>query len=330
MVDELDLDELPQGKIHRLRVLMVHNGLSRSIRVPVLVARGDKPGPVFGLTAALHGNELNGIPVIHRLFDSLDPGTMRGSVVAVVVANVPGYLLHQRAYSEGSDLNHLFPGKANGNASQVYAHRLLHRVVNRFSYLVDLHTASFGRVNSLYVRADMTNQLTAQMAQLLRPQIIVHNPPSDHTLRGAAEDLNIPAITAEIGNPSRFHRDFIKRSLAGLRSILGHVGILGRRTAAPSATPVLCSDSAWLYTDHGGLLEVFPDVTDVVEKGQLIARLSNAFGDVVREYHAPSRGVVIGKSVDPVSETGARILHLGQIAAPDDPRFAAIAPPKGD
>src|SRR5690606_27127160 len=174
-----------------------------------------------------------------------------------------------------------------------------------FDYLVDLHTASFGRVNSLYVRAEMTHPATAEMAYLQRPQIILHNPPSDGTLRGAADEFGIPAITVEIGNPHQFQPNFIKRALVGLRAALGEVGMVSRRNLAMGGPlPILCEKSRWLYTDHGGLLEVFPEVTQRVTRGEVVARLRNAFGDVLREYRAPYDGVVIGKSNNPTGVSG--------------------------
>lgn len=312
--NRLIVDELPRGRKSRLSIELVHDGLGRSIKVPVIVARGDKEGPVFGVTAAVHGNEINGIPVIHRLLERLDLKKLRGTVVAVVVVNVPGYLMHQRNFIDGTDLNHIMPGKPDGNVAEVYGHRLIERIVREFNYLVDLHTASFGRLNSLYVRADMTHPVTAQMAYLQRPQLILHDPPSDRTLRGAAMELDIPAITVEIRDPHRFQNESIKKSLIGLRSVLSEVGMLSKRTVALGPAPVLCEGSQWLYTDHGGLLEVFPDVTDTVNAGECVARLSNIFGDVIREYNAPCDGVVIGKSNNPVGQTGARILHHGSVA----------------
>ena len=309
-VQSLDLQDLPHGCLTRLKVVLTHDGLGQPIWVPVMVFRGEKPGPVFGITAALHGNEVNGIPVIHRLFQKLDRN-LRGTVVAVPVVNVPGYNARIRTFTDGRDLNTLMPGSEHGNDANAYAYRLSDRIIRHFNYLVDLHTASFGRINSLYVRADLTDETTAKMAYLQRPQIILQNQPSDGTLRGHAMDLGIPAITVEIGNPHRFQPEFIKLSLAGLRAVLSEAGMMRKRHRAPSPPPVLCRDSYWIYADHGGLLEVFPNVTEEVEKGQVIARLSNVFGEVIREYRAPENGIVIGKSVDPVGQTGARILHLG-------------------
>jgi predicted deacylase len=312
LVDALDLAAVPQGTVARLMVQLTHDGMGQSIRVPVLVARGERPGPVFGVTAALHGNEINGIPVIHRLFEWLDPRALRGTLVAVVVANVMGFERRARKLA-GFDLNHLFPGQPDGNAPQVYAHRLIDRIVRHFDYLVDLHTASTGRVNSLYVRADLDNPDALRMATLQRPQIILDDPPSDHTLRGHADELGIPAITVEIGNPQRFQHEMIKRSLVGLRAVIAEAGMVPRRKVSLGAAPVVCSSSRWMYTHVGGLLEVLPGCTDRVREGEMVARVTNIFGDPICVYHAPHDGIVIGKSVDPVAETGARILHLGVV-----------------
>lgn len=319
VVQELDVESLATGRFHRLEVDIVTDDLGRQTRLPMIVARGHKPGPVFGLTAGIHGNEINGIPVIHRLMDRLELTKLRGTVAAVVVVNTPGFLRHQREFRDGTDLNHIFPGREPGKEAQVFVHRFFNRVARRFNYLLDLHTASFGRVNSLYVRADMTNEHTARMAYLQRPSIIVHNPASDTTLRGAAMDAGIPAITVEIGNPQRFQKDFIRNSLVGVRAVLGDLGLTPKRKLALGAAPIICERSQWMYTDRGGLLDVYPSVTDLVNAGDVVARLYNIFGDTVAEYAAPEDGIVIGKSVNPVGGAGARILHLG-VCAPDGGR----------
>jgi len=294
---------------------LVGDGLATGVRVPVIVARGAQPGPVFGITACVHGNELNGIPVIHRLMRELDPNSLRGYVVGVVAVNVPGLHSHQRAYSDGTDLNRIMPGNPQGNVAQVYASRLMERIVRRFDMLVDLHTASFGRVNSLYVRADMTNPCTAKMAYLQRPQIIVHNLASDGTLRGAAMGLGIPAITVEIGDPQRWQERLTRSTLAGIKDVLVWARHIDDDGAAPDAPePVVCRASRWMFTDRGGLLQVYPGLATLVEKGQRVATVCNAFGDPIREYDSPCEGIVVGKSTNPVGPTGARIVHIGEIA----------------
>ena len=132
---------------------------------------------------------------------------------------------------------------------------------------------------------------------------------------------SIPAITLEIGNPGRYHQEYIRMALAGVKAVLADVGMISKRKRRPTtAKPILCERSYWLYTEHGGLLEVFPNVTEVINARQLLARLTDAFGRTLREYYAPEDGVVIGKSENPVGQSGARIVHLG-IPVEDTEKF---------
>ncbi|MEL7498766.1 MAG: succinylglutamate desuccinylase/aspartoacylase family protein [Planctomycetota bacterium] len=312
-VDALEMESLPTGKFSRMFIELVESGIGRPIQVPVVVARGKKDGPVFGITAALHGNELNGIPVIHKLLQRLNLKTLRGTIVCVIAANMPGLMTEQREFTDGQDLNHIMPGKPDGKISQVYAYNLVDRITQHFDFLVDLHTASEGRVNSLYVRADLKQAVTAQMAYLLRPQIIVHNPPSDYTLRGTVAEAGKPAITVEICDPQRFQHDPIARTVKGIRRILNHVEMIPSKASsiATSKTPMLCKKSYWILAKRGGMMRCIPKITDRVAEGEVIATQVNIFGDTIRDYVAPEEGIVIGHCVNPLGQTGARIIHLG-------------------
>lgn len=291
--------------------------LSNPVTIPVMVARGAIDGPVFGITAAVHGNEVNGIPIIQRLFAELDPTTLRGTVVGVPIVSAYAFRNANRTFFEGFDLNRIMPGKPDGNVGEVYANRILARLVQYFDYLVDVHTASFGRANSLYVRSDLRNERSRKMAFLQSPEIIVHNEARDGTLRDAAMELGIAAITVEVGDPLRFQRRMIRDSLVGIRAILDEFGFIpSAPTAQEDDAPIVCSRSQWIYADDGGLLEVLPDLAELVERGKPIARLRNPFGDILATYSAPFEGVVVGKSTNPVCRTGSRILHLG---LPTDP-----------
>ncbi|KAF9967362.1 hypothetical protein BGZ70_009824 [Mortierella alpina] len=314
--DDLDLESLPSGRLSRLWIVLAEDAMSTPIRVPVIVAKGVRSGPVVGLTAALHGNELNGIPLTHRLvLQEIQCQALHGIVVAVPVANVPGYLAQQRGFTDGTDLNRLMPGKKNGTTSQVYSYNLMTRIIRHFTHLIDLHTASKGRVNSLYVRANMQNPTTRHMARLQNPQIIVHNTSPDGSLRGAAmSQYSVPAITVEIGDPARFQKRFVKSAILGVTNILSHLKMVEDEHEVQDYDPVVCAKSYWIFTRGGGILNVLPDVNTWVRKGELIATLHNIFGQEEHRYFAPEDGIVVGKSVDPVCQSGCRILHLGVVS----------------
>ncbi|MFK7946726.1 MAG: succinylglutamate desuccinylase/aspartoacylase family protein [Saprospiraceae bacterium] len=276
-----------------------------------MVARGKSDFPILGVTAAVHGNELNGISVIQRLFKEIDVEELNGVIVAVPVMNIPAFIRKKRRFNDGVDLNHIMPGKEDGSISQVYAFRLIDRIVQHFDYLLDLHTASQGRINSYYIRADMKHPVTRKMALLQNAQIIVHNPPSDGTMRGAAEEMNIPAITLEVGNPNTFQKKLIKSGVEGVHNVLAYLEMTDDDIEEPKKEAFICKKSYWIYTAKGGLLTVHSNLLQMLKKGELIATLRDVFGNVIEEYHAPEDGIVIGKSVSPVNQTGGRILHLG-------------------
>eukprot|EP00808_Paulinella_micropora_P024846 g34910.t1 len=266
------------------------------------------------MTAALHGNELNGIPVIWRLIKGLDLQQMSGSLLCCPVLNPPGFLRRQRGFSDGQDLNRLFPGRKDGTSSQAYVWQIMNKFIKHMDYLVDLHTASFGRVNSLYIRADMNEPTTKKMALLQSAQIIVHNSSPTGSLRGAAAAMGVPAITLEIADSGRFHQDFIARALVGCENVLCFLEILHYPPEPPKTMPIICSKSYWLFSQHGGVLEVLPPLCSWVKKGQTLARVRNVWGVIVHQYKAPEDGVVVGKSVDPCCAIGDRLLHLGIVS----------------
>ncbi len=313
ILKELNINKAPKGAISRYWLEIVKDGMGVPVRIPIIIAKGKIKGTTVGLTAAVHGNELNGVPVIQRLFNELDVKQLRGTIVGIPILNVPSFLRKKRRFLDGTDLNHIMPGKPNGTISQVYAWRVVNKIIKHFDYLLDLHTASNGRINSYYIRADMSDEIVRKMALLQNAQIIVHNPPSDGTLRGTADELEIPAITLEVGNPNLFQKGMIRDGLTGIHNLLGYLKITDSVVEEHSSETVICKKSYWIYTDTGGLLTVHPNVTQIVKKGEVIATLRNVFGDIIKEYEAPENGIVIGKSVSPVNQAGGRILHFGVI-----------------
>ena len=313
VIEKLEVDRCPPGTISRFFLHIVTDGMGMPVFMPILVASGREKGKTLAVTAAVHGNELNGIPVIQRMFKEIDPGSLRGTLVGIPVMNVPGFVQMQRHFNDGSDLNRIMPGRADGNISEIYAHRWLERVLYQFEYLIDLHTASFGRINSYYIRANLNDPVNAELAYLQNAQIIVNSPAPDSTVRGTITERGGKAITLEVGDPNKFQKGMIRSGLTGLHNTLAYLGMTEGEIEPPETEPVICEYSYWLYTQEGGILQVLPGVADRVRKGERIAFLRNIFGDLIKEYFAPEDGVVIGKSIHPVAQTGSRILHLGVV-----------------
>lgn len=311
-ISSLDIINNLEPGLHRFWCEIISNPLSQAIKIPVMIAKGSSPGKTMGLTAAIHGNEVNGIPIIQKVFANLDFERVKGAIVGIPVANIPSFERKKRRFVDGRDLNHHFPGRPNGHNSETYAYQLFQRCIKYFDFLIDLHTASFGRTNSYYIRADLSEPTTKKMALLQNAQIIVHNPPNDSTLRGAASHEKIHAITLEVGNPNTFQKGIIRSGLTGIFNVLHEFDIYPDQIDEPQDKAILCKDSYWLYTQEGGVLQVLPSLAQHIQKGEVVAIVKDIFGEIVKRYTAPEDGIVIGKSNSPVNISGGRILHLGR------------------
>ncbi|MCG8417760.1 MAG: succinylglutamate desuccinylase/aspartoacylase family protein [Proteobacteria bacterium] len=320
----IQLEDYRAGSRTDLRIPLSLDSLANPVTVPFVVVRGRHPGPVVGLTAAIHGDELNGIKIIHHVLDRADPDNMHGSLLCAPVANVPAFQAGQRRFPDDErDLNRVFPGKADGTPSQQYAKAFITTFLTSCDYLLDLHTASEGRINSFYVRADLHSEQTRTLALLMDPQIILHASGGDGTLRNAARLRGIPAITVEAGNPNVFHGRIVLEGEQGVFNILIHLGMIrGETTRTDGPAPVICKSSKWLRLRSGGFLQTKFKLCETLRRRQVIAEINDPFGYQVETYKAPYEGIVIGMSHRPVAVPGTRYCHLGVIGEPPPPKQA--------
>ncbi len=317
LVEKIDIELLENKKFHKLWLQLGEDNTEGPIKVPILVAKGDGTSKVLGLTAAIHGNELNGIAIIHQLFSKIDVTKLKGTIIAISGLNTLAISRNQRKFIDGVDLNRIFPGKLNGNGSEQMAYKIGEKIIPLFDYHVDLHTASFGRINSLYGRGDMFDETLAGMLQVLEPNIVVSNKgkasfgsASGLTMRAFAISKGVKSITMEYGNPQVYQKDMIERGVKGLKNLIVHLGLMEGEIVIPTIDNI-CSKSYWIYTDKGGYLDIKVSLNQKIQKGDTIAILRNSFGELTATYKAPEDGIVIGKSTNPVNMSGGRIIHLG-------------------
>ncbi len=317
--DELELELLKPNTKKKIWLKMINDGMSHPVMIPVLIVHGKKPGPTLGLIAAIHGNELNGIKVIQEVFENIDESNFHGTLVAIPGINGISIPQHRRRYIDEEDLNRNFPGKEKGNRSQQYVYQINNKILTKLDYLIDMHTASFGRENSLYVRAAMQNDTISQMANLQDSDIILNSnrlPSANEqiaatrTMRAEAMLKGIPTITVEYANPQVYQPEIIRRGKIGVENTMSWLKMIDKEIVQ-TPKPVMCKKSYWIYVEEGGYLEVLVDLKQQLKKGDIIAVMRNPFGDILNKYYCPEDGIVIGKSSNPINMNGGRIIHLG-------------------
>ena len=297
-----------------------------SVETPVLVAHGAESGPVLCLTAAVHGDELNGIEIVRRVLHDLEPPALSGTVVGVPIVNIQAFQRGSRYLPDRRDLNRHFPGSPDGSAASRIAHSLFSNIVRHCSALVDLHTGSFERINLPQLRADLSDAGVAAVARSFGATVVVNSQPRPGTLRSAATRAGIPTVTFEAGGPDELEVDQIEHGVRGIEALLQTLGMVAdaRPWNAREATYV---GSSWVRADRGGILLSDVELGSEVEKGDLLGRLIDPVTNKSSAIRAPSPGRIIGMARNQVLMPGFAAYHLGREGRIRNDR---LAPPMPD
>lgn len=277
---------------------------------PVLVVNGAKHGPVLCLTAALHGDELNGIEIVRRVLYNIDPQQLTGAVIGVPIVNLQGFHRSSRYLTDRRDLNRYFPGNPTGSSAGRIAYSFFNDVISHCDALVDLHTGSFHRTNLPQLRADLDNPGALLLAQGFGATVILHSEGSTGTLRRAAVDAGIPAVTLEAGGPMKLQESAVKHGVKGVRSLLNQMGML-RKISLWSGSESVYHQSMWVRADQGGILFSAVDLGDNVDKGEVLGTVTDPITNIRSEVVAPVKGRVIGMAFNQVVMPGFAAFHLG-------------------
>ncbi len=282
------------------------------VNVPVTVIRGERAGPTLFLTAAIHGDELNGVEIVRRVMTSLSPEQVRGTLICVPVVNRVGFLTHTRYLPGRRDLNRYFPGDPGGNAAARMAHTLFSEIVARARHGVDLHTASVGRTNLPHVRADMSNPGVRRMARAFGTEIIIDSPGVPGSLRAAATAASVPTIIFEAGETFRFQKNMVTRGITGVRNVLAALRMI-EESPKEARFQVVVRRSEWVRSMRGGIADILVRPGEIVYAGDEIASITNPFGREVSVVRSPLTGLVIGITTVPMVNPGDAIGHVAKL-----------------
>ncbi len=279
--------------------------------VPVLVAHGNKPGPTLCLTAAVHGDELNGIEMVRRLMYELEPGNLAGTVIGVPIVNLDGFRNGSRYLSDRRDLNRYFPGHKNGSAAGRVAYSLFHNIVSHCDYLVDLHTGSQKRINQPQLRADLENPDVVAFAKNFGGMTVLHSPPASGMLRDAAVKKGVIAVTMEAGGPNRLEEDAVRYGTQALDTLLENLKMRKASRFWGAPQPVFY-ESDWVRASQGGILLSEVQLNDKVKKGQILGTVTDPISNTGSAIIAPYDGRILGMAVNQVVHAGFATHRIGE------------------
>ncbi len=280
------------------------------VQTPVLVVNGVHAGPVLCLTGAVHGDELNGIEIVRRVLYDLDPDRLAGTVIGVPIVNLQGFRRGTRYLSDRRDLNRFFPGNPTGSAAARIAHSFFNEIITHCDALVDIHTGSFHRANLPQLRADLTRAEVVRLTQGFGSTVVLHSDGAQGTLRRAAVNAGIPAVTLEAGAPQRVQEKEVDHGVKGIQTLLNEMGMVRKITIWGHREPVYYR-STWVRADQGGVLVSQVALGDRVRKDEVIGTVTDPITNVETDVLAPVRGRVLGMALNQFVMPGFAAFHIG-------------------
>ncbi len=305
--------EIMPGTAHRLSWSATELFEGVPVSTPVLVVNGASPGPTLCLTAAVHGDELNGIEIVRRVMHEIAPSKLSGALIGVPIVNVQGFRRGSRYLPDRRDLNRYFPGNPNGSAAARIAYSLFNDVIAHCDALVDLHTGSFERSNLPQIRADLRNPDVVTLTQGFGSMVVLHSKPTVGTLRHAATLAEIPAVTVEAGGPSQLELAEVKHGVKGIETLLSTLGMVRKRRFWGDPEPVYYK-SSWVRADNGGILLADVSLGSTVRKGDLLGTITDPMSNQRSELFSPYAGRIIGLARNQVVMPGFAAFHVGMQA----------------
>jgi predicted deacylase len=305
------------GETQNIRYGISETYLGDPVRIPVTIINGERSGPTVFLSAAAHGDELNGIEVVREVAFEWDLSDLAGTLVCMPVLNVPGFLAQQRYLPiYDRDLNRSFPGHHDSTSAKRMAARIFDNFIAPCDFGLDFHTSTRGRTNMLHVRADMSDEGVARLANAYGTNVIIDSPGSDGMLRTEATRVGIPAITVEMGEAHRFQRELIDDALAGVESVFAEYGLRdGTVVRWPGWRTVIDDDNekTWIRADAGGIVDMHYDRGALVHEGDRICTITNPFKDDNVTIESPFTGLLVGVLENPVVYPGNPLCHLVEL-----------------
>lgn len=305
-------ETIAPGESRNVQLAVGESYSSMTLQIQLHIRRALEDGPVVFVTAALHGDEINGCGAVRQLIQDEDFRLQRGALILVPVLNLPAFDRHSRYLPDRRDLNRSFPGTAGGSLASRMAHTIFNEIVTRCDYGIDLHTASVRRTNYPTVRGDLTNPEVKKLARAFGTDLIMNGKGPKNSFRREACAAGCPTIIMEGGEVWKVEPGIVETAVRGIKNVLCELQMLDEQAEKPPYQ-IIIEKSKWIRAEHGGFLQFHIAPGDLVEKGQPLTTNTTILGEEQSTLYAPFNGVVMGMTSLPTISPGEPICHLGQL-----------------
>ena len=304
-------EEILPGERRQLALTVAKLYDFTDMKIPVEVVRGFEPGPTLFVSAAIHGDEINGVDIVRRLLKHRLLKTIRGTLIAIPIVNVFGFNDKSRYLPDRRDLNRSFPGAEHGSLASQIAHIFRCEIVNQATHGIDLHTGAIHRSNLPQIRADLTHPANMLLAKAFGAPVILNASPRDGSLREMVDGQKIPMLLYEAGTALRFDKNAALMGVEGILSVMRAIGMLPQPLQKPKQSePFIAKSSFWVRAPISGIFVTRKKLGEAVTRGEKIGFITNPFGDYEYAILSPHNGVIIGNSILPLANEGDGLYHI--------------------
>jgi len=288
------------------------------VALPVHVVHGKQAGPTLFISAAIHGDEINGVEIIRRLLCNKSLNRLKGTLLAAPVVNPFGFIQRSRYLPDRRDLNRSFPGSAKGSLAGRIAHLFMQEIVCRSTHGIDIHTGSNYRSNLPQIRTSTDDEENLRLAQAFGAPMIIHSAIRDGSLREAVAEHGIPVLLYEAGEALYFNENAIRSGIRGIINVMRAIGMLPKSHKARTQEPVISSKTSWVRAPRSGVFFKQASLGSLVKKGDLLGVINDPLGNESESVYAPFTGVAIGQLTLPLVHEGDALVNLAKVEDPDE------------
>ena len=302
--------EIPKGEHVTIDLEIAKLPSNTTIKIPIHVFRSKRSGPVLLLMAGMHGDEVNGVEIVRRMIREELTIPDRGTVIAIPVLNIYGFINYSREVPDGKDVNRSFPGNRYGSLASRVAYYFLKEIIPHIDYGIDFHTGGGNRFNYPQIRCVLSNPVNAELAKAFSAPLTIDAKYRDKSLRRTAARQGKSIIVFEGGESLRFDHSVTQIAIEGARRVMKHLNMIGRAKIRKEESIIL-KHSTWIRAPHSGLFKTNIEPGQVIKKNELLGVISDPFGDFDISIKCPRQGIVIGLSHEAVINQGDALVHIG-------------------
>ena len=312
-------EKIPPGAKRTINFNMAKLYTTTSVEVPIIIHRAKKKGPCILITAGIHGDEVNGVEIVRQLIAKKINRPARGTVVCIPVLNVFGFINMSRAFPDGRDLNRMFPGTRRGSLASRFAYQFVQKILPIADFCLDFHTGGASRFNVAQIRVDRTDKQLLEYARIFNAPFTVYSKNIVKSYRASCARLGKPVLLFEGGKSQMSDKDIAREGVFGVMRIMDHFKMLDKNFEVPKANhrPVVIKSSTWVRAKYSGLLHLKASHGKFVEKGDVIASITDPYGTFSHKVKSPQNGYIINVNEASLVYQGDAIFHLSTDAFTD-------------